>query len=310
MLVRRVPITVLLIFGLVLSSHPGSADAQLDSPVYIPIRSNTLNRSVTYWTTERIKSAKPMPFPAPRLVTEQSQAKAPSSGTGWTLIANSGQPGESPQEQLVWSSQPPQDLAGPYGTPIEPLFATGKFAYTRYQLYPAKAYKKMPFKAVGRLLFTIPSQGDFICSAAVVNSANNAVVWTAAHCIATPNPPSAPTIHTNFVFVPGRLEGTNPVGSWTPIAAYAPNGWLNNGLYEYDLGALVMGRGGLANTRIGNTVGFLGFIADAQRQQHWHVVGIRAQPGTWHRRHQVLSSMQSTKRCALAHGARTTNRLG
>lgn len=252
-----------------------SAQPSPDQAVYMSITTFTASRTSAYWTEQRMRTAAPMPLRTltVRTTTTQGVTPAPLEG-GLSVIADSGLPGDAPRETVMYGPT----TKAQEGEPIEPLFAAGTFAFTRYRLFPDPAYRKFPYKTIGKLFFTIPGQGNFVCSAAVVNAANNSVVWTAGHCLASPHPPQAPTIHTNFLFVPGRFAGTSPFGSWTPSWLGAPSGWVDSGLAEYDHGALVMNRGGLSNGRIGEVVGFLGFVAGAARKQHWHLHGYPAAP--------------------------------
>jgi hypothetical protein len=54
------------------------------------------------------------------------------------------------------------------------------------------------------------------------------------------------------------------------------HGWAASGLREYDLGALIVGLGGNANSTIVGTLGGLGFVVNAPRQQHWQIIGYPA----------------------------------
>jgi hypothetical protein len=172
---------------------------------------------------------------------------------------HSGGPGDIPQEQtLEASEEPPQ-----------PTFGTYPFSYTRYRLFPdtVAQYKTFPYKMTGKLFFTIPGEGDAVCSGASVNSTNRSVVWTAGHCVAKPGV----GFHTNFLFAPARRLGTSPFGTWTVKQIWTFNEWVNSGAWEFDLAALVMNLQAGSNAKIGNKVGFLGFLANAARQQHWHL---------------------------------------
>jgi hypothetical protein len=82
--------------------------------------------------------------------------------------------------------------------------------------------------------------------------------------------------NTNFLFAPARRAGADPYGTWTAKTAITTSGWLNNALPEFDLGALVMTLGGTSNLTIGQTIGGLGFLYNAARQQHWHIPGYPA----------------------------------
>jgi hypothetical protein len=254
---------------------PMAASAQVsdDQPIYIPIAASTVKLTSAYWTEERMKTSAPMPLPTPNfgLAHAQGRTATPPTPSEPSVIADSGRPGDTPRETVM--DDPSVKLQE---GPIEPLFGSANFVFSRYRLFPDKAYIKFPYRTIGKLFFTVPGQGNYVCSASVVNAANQSVVWTAGHCLASPNPPNAATFHTNFLFVPGRRAGVSPFGSWTATGAAAPNGWLQSGLAEYDHGALVMSRGGLSNGKIGDVVGFLGFVANVARQQHWHLHGYPA----------------------------------
>jgi hypothetical protein len=221
-----------------------------------------------YWTDARMNAATPMPVPR---VVRRARSAAPQSlvaPSGPTVIATSGRHDEHPHEERT--------LQAPGDADIAPLAAGGSaFTYTRYRLFPNTQSKTYPYKAVGQLFFTIPGQGDFVCSGSVVNSANSSMVWTAGHCVYTPGVGA----HTNFLFAPGRSGGVNPFGTWTVKEGFTTLGW-QIGLFEFDHGALVMNLGG--NTavpkKIGQRTGFLGFAANVPRQQNWHIHGYPLAP--------------------------------
>ena len=141
---------------------------------------------------------------------------------GPPVIASSGAPGDTPEE--VEGVEVERLLGGP-----TPLFGTSPFSYTRYRLFPdlIATYKTYPYRTTGKLFFTIPGQGNFVCSAASVNSANLAVVWTAGHCVYSPGT----GFHTNFSFAPARRLTSNPYGLWTPVpvnGVWTLTGWQAN----------------------------------------------------------------------------------
>lgn len=158
----------------------------------------------------------------------------------------------------------------------EPETGTHPFVYTSYQLHPdvTKLYKLPPFRSVGKLFFTKLVGGNFVCSASVVNAPNRDLVWTAGHCV---NDPGV-GFHTNFLFVPARHHGNNPFQTWTPRNAWTLVGWSQNGLLEYDMGALVMNPGGPGGGNDVQALGGLNFIANVNRRQHFHAIGYPAAP--------------------------------
>ena len=248
---------------------PASVSAQADSNVVI--QHLNAGQGQAYWTAERMHGTRPMPLPrlSPR-VTETSGA---ASSSGSVVIGNSGDPNDTPtQETLEQAVQ----------TVPEPLAGTYPFSYSRFRLFPDSGvigrlqlvYKQLPYRMIGKIFLTIPGQGDFVCSGASINSTNRSVVWTTGHCLYTPGV----GYHSNVVFAPARRAGANPYGIWPGISAVTTGQWVNSGLSEFDLGALVVGLGGTSNLKIGETIGFLGFIANASRQQHWHIPGYPSAP--------------------------------
>jgi V8-like Glu-specific endopeptidase len=258
MLVVLVVSTMIGIFFL-----PSKALAQQSNDAAVSATLTAAAANASFWTEARIQSALPMPMPkAPR-------SAALGTVTGATVprvMANSGGPGAVPTETTGDTLEPLAE---------EPLFGTFPFSYTRYRLFAdtQAEYNLFPNRLVGQLLFQVPGQGLFECSASIINSANNSVVWTAGHCVFSPGI----GFHTNFLFRPGLRNGTNtpPAGGWTAKAVFTTAGW-QNGFLEFDHGALVINRrNGLT---IGQTLGFLGFLANIARQQNWHSIGYPLAP--------------------------------
>ena len=219
-----------------------------------------------YWTAERMAAAQPMPLPRIARTTGAAVPEA-AAPRGPALIAPSGGPGDEPTEYRVSQSALASEL--------QPLAGSFPFVFTAFRAFPNHPflYKQIPYRHVGKLFFSIPGEGPFVCSGSVVNAPNNSMVWTAGHCVYTPDV----GFHTNFLFAPARRQSSNPYATWTVQDIGTLVGW-QNGLLEYDHGALAMARGGpgAGNYLIGQG-GFLGFAADISRQQHWHVTGYPAE---------------------------------
>jgi hypothetical protein len=218
-----------------------------------------------YWTEERMNNARPLGVPAVAASPAQGGPLVSGPPSGVPVVANSGGPGDAPEE--VVGTAAARLLQG-----VDPLSGAFPFSYTRYRLFPdaLSTYKDFPYRLTGKLFFTIPGSGDFVCSASSVNSTNKSVVWTAGHCVYSPGI----GYHMNFAFAPARRLGSNPYGLWTAKAvdgAWTLSGWAQFGLFNYDHGALVMNT--KAGAKIGNKIGFLGFAANVSRLQHWHLHG-------------------------------------
>lgn len=256
-----------LVCALSLLTLTGSLHAQESESLLVERQAETpdeIAAVLDYWTDDAMVKAQPLieeveegtPAPIAKFGDASIEVRLPSGGgTSGTV-------------------DPKLDGAD---LPVEasPDFGTFPFSFTRYRLFPDinLVYTTFPYSTIGKLFFTIPGRGNYVCSASSVNSNNRSVVWTAGHCVFT----RGVGWHTNFVFVPARRSFANPFGLWTARQAWTLVGWTN-GFFEYDMGALVMNRGGTANLHIGNAVGWLGFLANAARQQHWHLHGYPAAP--------------------------------
>jgi hypothetical protein len=230
-------------------------------------------------------AARPRQMPAAGQKRRRAESMArgsPSFAEVPAFLASSGGPGAAPRARVLSARTALKGVLPQAGNGTPPAFPTvsnGAFVYTRYRLFPDATIirNRPPYRAIGKLFYSVPGAGDFTCSAAVVSSANLSVVWTAGHCLATPGL----GFHSDFVFVPAFHEhgaAVNlPYGVWTASVAATLVGWLQQGLYEYDVGALAVTTGGIADTRVGDAVGFLGFAANLPRRQHWHAVGYPAE---------------------------------
>ena len=224
-----------------------------------------------YWTEERMRNAQPLPLlilPSGQTRAELDAMTAPS---GPPFIVPSAPPGTTPSNENRATIHE-ESMASP-----EPFAGTHPFVYTSYQLFPDvfALYKQYPYRVIGKVFFTKPGVGDFVCSGAIVNTPNNmSSVWTAGHCVYDPD---LSVWHTNFVFVPARRIGVNPYAIWTARTTMTLVGWTN-GLLEYDHGGASMNRGGPGGGKyLVGALGALGFAADWSRQQHWHAGGYPAE---------------------------------
>jgi V8-like Glu-specific endopeptidase len=86
--------------------------------------------------------------------------------------------------------------------------------------------------AIGKIFFTLASQ-DFVCSGALVRSKHAYVVLTAAHCVRNGRGQWA----TNWTFVPGYDDGTDPYGQYTARRFFVSPRWTgpDTGSERYDV---------------------------------------------------------------------------
>jgi V8-like Glu-specific endopeptidase len=86
--------------------------------------------------------------------------------------------------------------------------------------------------AVGKIFFTLGGS-DFVCSGALVRSKHAYVVLTAAHCVRNGRGQWA----TNWTFVPGYKDGTDPYGQYTARRFFVSPRWTgpDTGRERYDV---------------------------------------------------------------------------
>ncbi len=75
-------------------------------------------------------------------------------------------------------------------------------------------------RSTGKAFFTMDGK-NYVCSAAVVASANADVVITAAHCVKNGTGSWA----INWTFVPGFTQGSRPYGTWTARRFFVARQW-------------------------------------------------------------------------------------
>lgn len=222
----------------------------------------------TFWTEERIRAAQPMPMPTVGSAPDDASFHAKVGADAAGLFAPSLRPGQKLTRFAPYYPTADSTLVAKWGS--------APWLYSRYRLFPdnVATYTTFPYSTVGKLFFQIPGVGTFVCSASALTSQNRSVVWTAGHCVYSPPPGTGGYVgpHTNFIFIPSRRAGANPVGSWTALASATTVGW-QLGLLEYDHGALIMNRGGLANLHVGTVTGMLGLLTDVKPNQHFHAIG-------------------------------------
>jgi V8-like Glu-specific endopeptidase len=164
-----------------------------------------------YWTPERMASAIPAKAPA---TVKASSAPQPSGRAG--SIA-----GAAPSVK------------------VDPQKADG----IGIQLNESQT--------VGKVYFTNPANGgNYVCSAATVNSGKKRLVQTAGHCVH--GGPGGQWM-TNWTFVPRYRNGSRPFGTWTAYALTARTAWLNSASYNEDMGIAIMNS--LGGNKIVNVVG-------------------------------------------------------
>lgn len=267
---------VALFAVLVLTALPTAAATDPEEVVLEEVKSSRADIEA-FWTEDRLREARPMPMPDREgpVFEEEEEEEAEEGDSALGTKGRRSAPG-----RMVPGAAPgeTETFPGPYDpstdTTLVSKWGTAPWVYSRYRVFPdnTATYTTYPHSTVGRLFFQIPGSPFFFsCSASVVNGQNLSTVLTAGHCVYSPGV----GFHTRFLFVPSYWNGIAPRGIWTARAAGTTFGW-QIGLLEYDVGALVMNRGGFFNNHVATDTGTLGVLFNGPQVQHYHAVAYPA----------------------------------
>jgi hypothetical protein len=259
------------------------------------VRSDALNAAQMaevkrYWTSERIAAARwrNLQSAPGSLRSEVGRAPVPKR-RGPVRITTSTRPGETARKLTLPEGSSLRGVSG--RGDVDTLGGNGSpgwggavnffpLTFTRYRLFPDQTLVRQayPNRTVGLLVFTIPGEGDFRCSATVVSSLNGSTLWTAGHCVATPGI----GFHSNFLFVPawhGSVAGSG-LGLWPGQTAVTFGQWIFDGCLELDMGTIILQPTGGGVVPFGTTIqtvtGGMGFVSGLSPLQHWHLLGFPA----------------------------------
>ena len=143
---------------------------------------------------------------------------------------------------------------------------TSGLDFTRSRITPQAANRQAPYKAVGKLYFTVPGSGDFQCSASIIGKA--APIVTAAHCLYGTNGFGVLGYFTNWQFIPG-YDGSaptpaaqRPYGTWSWVAAVVPGKYRTSSsevVNNYDFGIIQLADQSVAGAAPITVFGKVGF---------------------------------------------------
>jgi hypothetical protein len=243
----------------------------------------------SYWTPERIMATRWLDLQsAPFSARSDVARNRITSPRGDVKVTGATLPGQRSRTMTLPAGSDLSLLTG--GEGIQPQAGNGSpgwggavneypAPFTRSRLFPDLAVTRQtfPHRAVGILVFTIPGEGDFRCTASVLSSLNNSTLWTAGHCVATPGV----GFHTNFLFVPAwHGSVASGLGLWTGTIAVTFTDWIANGCLEFDMGTVIVQNdgGGIApfGIPISNVTGGFGFASNLSPLQNWTAMGLPA----------------------------------
>jgi len=215
-----------------------------------------------YWTAERMQSAQPMPVPAVPMAAgaKATRAAPPNALPGWS-------PGWSPEsgrqpkpDSAHWMSE--DEYIAAEAAKVSPQHGTeptnprdGPYAPFQRWTWSGK-YVTYPMSTVGKLFFTLPGIGNFVCSASVIGRSTLA---TAGHCVSSGTGVWA----TNMLFCPSYRPagggGPHPKGCWAGVTQTTSSAWHFNSDFDRDYACIVTANTGTAtNNKIGNNTGWTG----------------------------------------------------
>ncbi|MGH3657950.1 MAG: trypsin-like serine peptidase [Micromonosporaceae bacterium] len=120
-------------------------------------------------------------------------------------------------------------------------------------------------KTAGRVFFSYQGR-TASCSGNAVNSQNKSTVITAGHCVKLEG-----AWHTNWMFVPGYSNGSEPHGRWTAAKTMATPQWGASEDINYDVGAAVVNP--LGGQSLTDVVGGQGIAFNQARGQDMYSFG-------------------------------------
>jgi V8-like Glu-specific endopeptidase len=232
--------------------------------------------------TEPARSRRPW-VAAALVAAALTAATVPSSATAETSsgVARSGEISDRSVDRAegYWTAKrmlqaEPADIELTSEPPVlqqggeEPSLQAGPIPYTSFELPDTTSY---PNRVHGKVFFTKPGVGNFVCSGTVVNGVNDSTVVTAGHCLNDNGVWS-----TNFAFVPGYRDGQAPFGVWAASNLYATQPWVLAENLRYDFGSAVVARNS-AGEELEDVVGARGIAFSQPVQQsyrsHGHPAG-------------------------------------
>jgi V8-like Glu-specific endopeptidase len=229
---------------------------------------------LAYWTAERLANARPHPLPRPTFAPAEDFTALEA---GVRVVADGKPPTLSAPQGISKRLHDPSTSPAAMEAPdeeLEPLNSgTAGAHFSSSRLVPLSADQSYPYRTVGKLFFTKPGIGQFVCSASVLR---RRVVLTAGHCVHSGSGGSR-GFYTDFLFVPAFRNGTAPYGVWPVAFVLASGTWTTGGgvfpnaadYAMFEMRDLVVNG---VTRRIGDITGVLGFQTGSPRN-HAHMLG-------------------------------------
>lgn len=241
------------------SQAPVSAADERGRPTSAKIRLAASSEAPAFWNEKRMASATPIVH-----LRDRSTPRV-------TVSDEVGRNGQS-----IAGVDVPDERSGkvPKAAENQPS-STYPFPFGRHNL-EKRLNRSKPYRTVGKVFFR-RNGGLFVCSGASVVGGPRHVVFTAGHCLND----GQGSWSTDVVFIPARKPGKkarqrNPFGVFPARELWVPQGWRDEALDAFDMGAFSVGKN-KQGKKLRKKVGALGFAYNKSRIQFWDVFGYPAQ---------------------------------
>jgi V8-like Glu-specific endopeptidase len=261
--------------------------------------SNSHNKAAgQVWTAERFAAAQPMPLEEVDRggvdgIPEASSWLADESAKGFAAEGRApiaGVRGDAANRLFEPADRELAQVNDESLGPIhEPANGNANNYFTSARLVPTSADRSYPYSTVGKLFFHIPNKGDFYCSATVIRAR---ILATAGQCVHSGT--ASPGFYSDFRFVPAYRDGVAPFDTWDWEYVVVHNTWTGgNGKLpnsaDYALIELEDRVINGATRKIGDVVGYLGYIIQRLRPNHAHLLGYASNFDGGEKLHQVTA---------------------
>jgi V8-like Glu-specific endopeptidase len=295
MYLKSLPLCSLFLASLISSASALAAD---NSQVVVKENNNASATSVDdYWTPERMQNAKPMPLPQ----VDRRSVKIMPTPDATQQKLNDGDSGDgappegyTPPEHRQLFKPLTQSFNSSHTKVMPNDRGTSNEQFSSSRLVPLTADLSYPYSTVGKLFFTIPNKGNYVCSASVLRPR---VILTAGHCVHSGSGGSA-GFYGNFKFVPAFRDGAAPYQTWNWAYAITTSTWATGGgtvpnAADYAMIEAGDNRVGDVTRTIGSVTGYLGWQTQALIPNHAHLLGYPCNLDSCQKMHQVTA--QSAK---------------
>ncbi len=250
----------------------------------------------TYWTPERMQNAVPRDVPVDEAAAASFDSDADSSGDRSSASGPAGRPLPGMRPNPTQLFEPLASVEGPSlasGLERPAARGTAKYHFTSSRILPASGDRVHPYRAVGKLFYTKPGGGDFVCSATVLRPR---IILTAGHCVHSGRNGNS-GFFRNFMFVPAYRNGAAPFGTWdwgwvTTTTTWSTGGGSVPNAADYAIIEMRDQRIGGRNTKIGDRTGWMGWKTNAGHPNHFHALGYPVNLDKGQRLHQVSAQSQ------------------